>query len=101
MTVIREKIEKMVVESLADALEEADADIRASKNSVIYGEGSPLDSTAVVSLIVDLEMKLADELGLEVSLTDERAVSQKRSPFRDVKSMVDYIMVLHQESGNE
>ena len=97
MDAIKEKIEKIVLESLADALAEVEADTRVTKETDIYGGDSPLDSTSVVSLVVDLEMKLADDLGLVVSLTDERAVSQKTSPFRNVKSIVDYIMILHQE----
>jgi acyl carrier protein len=101
MREIREKIEGLVMESLSDALEELDLKMKTTAESPIYGGDSPLDSNAVVSLVVDLEMKLADELDLIISLTDERAISQKRSPFRNVASMVDYILVLYQEQRNE
>jgi len=98
---IKKQIEKMVIDSFSVILEEFDSIMPISKRTRIYGGDSPLDSTAVVSMVVDLEMKLADEIGFLISLSDDRAMSQKRSPFRDVESMVDYILVLYQEHKNE
>ena len=38
--------------------------------------------------------KLSERLGKDIILADERAMSQARSPFRRVSSLVDYIEVL-------
>lgn len=59
----------------------------------IFGDGSPLDSLGLVSLLIEIEDQLAAR-GWPVSLSDERAMSQKRSPFRDVPSLVAYIQSL-------
>jgi hypothetical protein len=64
--------------------------LQVSASAPIFGKGSPLDSMGLVSLIIDIE-ELLMEKGHQVTLSDERAVSQLRSPFRDVSSMVGYI----------
>jgi hypothetical protein len=67
-----------------------------SPSALIFGEGSPLDSMGLVSLIIDIE-ELLLEKGYHVTLSDERAVSQVRSPFRNVPVMVEYIYALINE----
>ncbi len=62
-------------------------------DAAIFGDGSPLDSLGLVSLLIEIEDQLAVR-GLPLSLSDERAMSQKRSPFRDVPSLVAYIQSL-------
>ena len=59
----------------------------------IFGDGSPLDSLGLVSLLIEIEDQLAAR-GWPVNLSDERAMSRKRSPFRDVPSLVAYIQSL-------
>jgi acyl carrier protein len=59
-------------------------------DAAIFGHGSPLDSLGLVSLLIEIEDHFAAR-GWPVSLSDERAMSQKRSPFRDVPSLVTYI----------
>lgn len=104
---IRKKLENMVIDSLKDIMEEYDSDeefksdFEVTSKSRIYGGDSPLDSMAVVSMIVDLESRLAEELDFEISIVDERAMSQMGNPFRDVPSIVDYLLVLYQENQNE
>ncbi len=64
-----------------------------SPDAAIFGHGSPLDSLGLVSLLIEIEDQLALR-GCPISLSDERAVSQKRSPFRDVPSLVTYVETL-------
>ncbi|NJO91917.1 MAG: hypothetical protein HC831_25325 [Chloroflexia bacterium] len=47
----------------------------------------------LVNLIVDIEGLLADN-DIEVTLTSEKAMSQRNSPFRTVESLTDYIKEL-------
>ncbi len=67
-----------------------------SPTAPIFGPPSPLDSLGLVALLIDVEEAL-DGAGHPVVLSDERAVSQVRSPFRDVPSLVDYIVQLTAE----
>lgn len=60
----------------------------------LLGKDSHFDSLGLVSFIVDVEQALDDELGIAVTLADERAMSQKRSPFRTVQTLTDYIVTL-------
>ena len=57
----------------------------------LFGAQSPLDSMALVSLIADIEYRIAAEFGRELVLADERAMSQLRSPFRTIATLVDHI----------
>ena len=69
-------------------------------SAVLYGAKSPIDSLALVSLIIDIEQGLEEEFGVTMALADERAMSLKNSPFRTVKSLAEYIQTrLEEENG--
>jgi len=57
----------------------------------LFGAGSVLDSLALVTLIADLEARLADLHGHPVILASESAMSRARSPFRTVATLAAYI----------
>jgi acyl carrier protein len=59
--------------------------------------GGPLDSVKVVSLVVELEEQIADHCGVSITIADDHAMSQQRSPFRTVGSLADYIQGLMTE----
>ena len=56
----------------------------------LFGEGGHLDSVGLVSLVVAVEEAIEDRLGVSISLADERAMSQARSPFRTIGSLAEY-----------
>ena len=64
-----------------------------SPTAAIFGPSSPLDSLGLVALLIDIE-EAFDRAGVPIVLSDERAVSQTRSPFRDVPALVDYIVAV-------
>jgi D-alanine--poly(phosphoribitol) ligase subunit 2 len=90
----RERISAVV----RDAVEELNAgvpdriDVEAGDDARLYGEGGPLDSLGLVSLVAAVEEGVQLRYGRTVTLADERAVSQRSSPFRTVGSLVDYIV---------
>jgi hypothetical protein len=51
-----------------------------------------------VNLIVLVEEKTADTFGKSVTIADEKAMSQKNSPFRTVQNLADYLFSLLKES---
>ncbi len=65
----------------------------------LYGPDGALDSLALVRLIVEIEMSLEDKFEMPVTLANERAMSQKRSPFLTVGSLATYIEELLNEAG--
>ena len=64
--------------------------LEVSPTAPLFGARSPLDSLGLVALLIDVEEAFAGQ-GCTVVLSDERALSQRRSPFRDVPSLVEYI----------
>lgn len=97
MNVERQSILNQVYASIEaiNELRENKADkLELQEDTPLFGRESKLDSLGLVTLVIDVEQRLANEFHAEVSLTDEKAMSQTRSPFRDVKSLVDYISSL-------
>lgn len=88
-----ENIRKIIFEAI-DEINQQLADgkqILKSDDAVLYGPKSSLDSLGLVNLIVDIEQKFQDETGISINLADEKALSQKNSPYLSVKSLSEYI----------
>lgn len=60
----------------------------------LFGRDASLDSLDLVILLVEVEGRLADRFGMEQPLSDDRAMSQQRSPFRTLGTLADYICSL-------
>ncbi|MBU0983648.1 MAG: acyl carrier protein [candidate division Zixibacteria bacterium] len=78
-----------------------DSQLDSSAETVLFGAGSKLDSLGLVNLIVGTEQRLQDRFGVAVTIADERAMSQKNSPFRTVGTLADYVELLLGESSRE
>jgi acyl carrier protein len=63
-----------------------------SETTALHGGEGGLDSLSLVSLIVDIEGQVASTLGKNVVLADEKAMSQRNSPYRNVGSLVEFIV---------
>ena len=68
--------------------------IAKSVDTALLGASSKLDSLDLVNLIISTEQKLEEELDIHLTLADEKAMSQKNSPFRTVTSLAEYILLL-------
>ena len=78
------------VNALVNTLPE-DQKFEVNKNIVLFGKNSNIDSLSLVSLIVDREAIFLDEHNLEISLTDDRAMTREVSPFNTLASLTDYL----------
>lgn len=89
----RDQIQKIVLAALETVNEERSPDDRfaVGPDTLLFGPDAPLDSLALVSVIVDVEQAVSDVAGTEISLTDDRAMSQEVSPFTDAAALVSYI----------
>jgi acyl carrier protein len=56
----------------------------------LFGPDGILDSLALVSLVVGVEQAIEDEFGMVVSLADEKALSQRNSPYRTIGALAEY-----------
>jgi D-alanine--poly(phosphoribitol) ligase subunit 2 len=64
---------------------------RLEEQTTLFGQNGLLDSLGLVSLVVNVEQAIEDEYGTSISLTDEKAMSQKNSPYRTIGSLAYYI----------
>lgn len=60
-------------------------------SALLFDPKSSLDSLGLVTLILNIEDNLSEKFGLNITLADDRAMSQKNSPFRSTESLTDYI----------
>ena len=98
MTISDDAIQEVVLEAMraTNQARDAGSQLVVSADAPIFGSDSSLDSLGLVGLLLDVEEGL-QAIGCDVVLSDERAVSQKRSPFRNVQSLVGYISILARE----
>ena len=92
---------KKILDLVLDSVKEVGEDqnnqslIDSTKDTQLFGEN--LDSMGIVFLVTDLESRISDALDVDVVLADERAMSQKTSPFRSVKTLTKYAQTLIDE----
>jgi len=82
---------------MVNNLREEDGQIPVSEQTDLYGNNGNLDSMGLVSFLIDIEESLQDR-DIQISLSDERAMSQTKSPFRNVQTLTDYIATLVNET---
>lgn len=89
-----EQLEQIIFEILKNLADELD--VRELENPTLdtklYGVGGNLDSLALVSFISDLEDRMSDEFGFNVILANDKTMSAKHSPFRNVKALKECIL---------
>jgi len=86
----KKMIAKEICKIVNDYFESQDMDIIAEENTVLFGSESVLDSMGLVNVIVDIESRFLDE-NYEISLTSEKAMSRRNSPFRTISTLADFI----------
>jgi acyl carrier protein len=88
----RHDIEAIVLSAMSTANLARDErqQLTVAADAPLFGQGSSLDSLGLVGLLVDIEDAFRDQ-GMDIELSDARAMSQARSPFRDVPSLVAYV----------
>jgi acyl carrier protein len=96
----------LIISSLRDVLSEQDENAEIpvadfNESTYLIGPRSFLDSLTLVSVIVDIEQKVNDEYGVSISIADERAMSQEKSPFRTIGALAEYVQLLIKEQKQD
>lgn len=89
----KKEIEKIVIyntQELVDTFVDEEQ-FEVTKDTVLFGADSRIDSLSLVTVIVDLESTFALDYEYDISLTDDRAMTREQSPFDSVQTLVDYI----------
>ena len=100
MKIDKNSIVDIIIKEVLTTIGAESDNININSDSIIYGDNSPLDSLALVSLIVAVGQSVEDEFGITITLADERAMSRSNSPFRSVASLAGYIEELLEEELN-
>lgn len=72
-------------------------DVAAGENAALFGESGVLKSIELVNLIVAVEQAVEDKFDVFLTLADEKAMSEKKSPFRTIRALAAYIEKRMQE----
>lgn len=90
---MNDTILSIIFAALADLNDELDEPAleHPTPQTRLFGNGGALDSLSLVSLIADVEEKVFEAFGKTVLLADDKAMSQRVSPFRDVETLAAYI----------
>lgn len=100
---MNENIKQIIFDSI-DELNQTSAtgeNVDKSEDIILYGKNGQLDSLGLVNLIVIIEQNIEDFFNCSITLADERAMSQKNSPFKSINSLVEYISNLLEDMSNE
>jgi acyl carrier protein len=91
---------EIVLSALRDAVEQNGGEASAvNEATVIVGPDAVIDSIGVVSLIVDIEQRLEMEHQVSVTLANDRAMSQRNSPFRTPAVLAEHILATEREAA--
>ena len=98
----RKIIENIIINAVKEINERLPKEQQISKTSktVLFGKNGQLDSLGLVNLLVIIEQNIEDGFDVNITIADERAMSQKRSPFRTIGTLADYIDMLLKEIQN-
>lgn len=90
---------EIVLSALRDAVDQSGGDVaEINQDTVIVGPEAIIDSIGVVSLIVDIEQRLEMDHQVSVTLANDRAMSQRSSPFRTPAVLADHILATEKEA---
>lgn len=98
----RDELTNLIINSvrefaqISDKWQQADLDA-VNESTRLFGSSGLLDSLGLVSVLMDIEQQVGDIAGVNITIADERAMSQERSPFRTIGSLTDYVMSLLSE----
>jgi hypothetical protein len=96
----RQVLVQLMLGLLQNALDEQNVEtaetepVKASPTLPLVGDNAAVTSMGLVSFIADVEGTLAESHNVSVTLVSEQALSRKRSPFRSVETLADYVMEL-------
>lgn len=92
----RVSIHDLVIASLREVIAQSGQTPPAElgEETALIGSSAVLDSIGMVTLIVEIEQQIEERYGRSLTLANDRAMSQKNSPFLTVQTLTDYVMSL-------
>lgn len=95
-----EHVYKILAEAAADVVEGRPGEEAAvAPDLLLVGEGSPLDSLGLVSLIVTAETKIQEEFGVSIALVDGAVMDSQESKFKTLEKLAEHVTQLLRSEG--
>lgn len=93
---------KIVHESLLEVFAQigTPAPEKIDDDTVLVGQAAVLDSLGVVQLIVEVEQRVEQAHRISVTLANDKAMSQRNSPFRTVGVLAEHVIATAQEAAS-
>ncbi|MFL6713437.1 MAG: hypothetical protein ACJ8LN_10990 [Sulfurifustis sp.] len=91
---MEDQLFRLITQALKDVNEtrETPIDLSRGKALVLYGTIGVFDSMGLVNFLSAVEEAIEDTLQRTVSLTSEKAVSRRVSPFSSVAALIGFIV---------
>jgi acyl carrier protein len=83
----------LILDALAELNQQLppEQQLPVSSGTPLFGHAGRLDSLGLVNLILLVEERVQSEFGVEVTLSDDRALSQQDSLFRNVQTLTEHV----------
>jgi hypothetical protein len=87
-----------VLQALFEAVDAVNAQLPRGRrlpraaDTALVGDGSPLDSLGLVTLIVAAEEKMEEAFGVSLTLVDEATRPAEESPFLTLSTLADHLL---------
>lgn len=90
---MKEKIQKIILDSLQEFNEEIDEDkiLKISNDTVLLDKNGELDSLDFITLVCIVESNIFDKFEKNITIVSEKAFSKKYSPFKNVERLTEFI----------
>ncbi len=92
----KQELVQMMIELLQDVLADSDAEYSAEVTAMtqLVGEGAAITSLSLISFITGIELAIEEKYDTELTLVSEEALSRRKSPFRMIDALSDYVLTL-------
>lgn len=87
-----DELTQLIIATTRDLAAEQDLQLTEELNAQtrLFGENGLLDSLALVALVIAVEQAIEEKFGTTVELADDKALSQKNSPYRTIGALAAY-----------
>lgn len=98
---MQERLLKIILGVISELNERRDEKIVTDNlmDVSFYGNSAVFDSMQLVNFLARVEEAIEDEFDVEISLTSEKAVSQRISPFSSTRRLIEFAIGELEESG--
>jgi acyl carrier protein len=90
-------IKEILIDTINEYFEGQDIEEKSSETTILFGKDAVLDSMGLVNVIIDIESRFLDD-DIAISLTSEKAMSRRNSPFRTIITLAEFI---HEQIEND